>query len=78
MQSVSLYLTFSQDTITSLYNQIQGQKPHSPIHMENFNEKGAVFGVQTAPSIFLNLMFKLFVKYLEEIFSILDGWLINL
>ena len=33
------------------------------------------FGVQTAPSIFLNLMLKLFLKYLDEI---LIFWMDNI
>ena len=28
--------------------------------------KKVAFGMQTAPSIFLNLMFKLFLKYVDE------------
>ena len=31
-----------------------------------FQQKKVAFGVQTAKSIFLNLMFKLFLKYLDE------------
>ena len=32
-----------------------------------FQWKWVPFGVQSAPSVFLNLMFKLFFKYLDEI-----------
>ena len=34
--------------------------------MEIFNGKRVAFGVQTVPSIFLNLIFKLFFKYLND------------
>ena len=59
-------MTFIQDTIKSLYTLIQGQKPHSPVYTENSNGKKLAFGLQTAPGIFLNLMFKLFFKYLDK------------
>ena len=34
--------------------------------MESFNGKTVALGMQTAPSIFLNLMFKLFFKYFDD------------
>ena len=50
VQSTSLYLTFSQDIITSLYTQMEDQKLHSLFDIDIPMEKVA-FGVQTAPII---------------------------
>ena len=41
-------------------------------------QQQVAFGVLSAPSVFLNLMFKLFFIYLDDFLVFLDGHLVNI
>ena len=66
MQNISQYLKSALDIIISIHPDSR-LKTAFTCPYGKFQWKRVAFGVQTAPFKFLNLMFKLFFKYLDEI-----------